>query len=68
LSAFRDRIARMPPEELREVVLAFAESVEASERSVFLQRFGAAPARPVEAIDALARGRRASGGGGGVDG
>ena len=35
------------------MVLAFAESVEASERQVFLQRFGATPARPVEAIDAL---------------
>jgi len=39
--------------ELREVVLAFAESVEASERPVFLQRFGARPARPAEPVDAL---------------
>jgi hypothetical protein len=53
LSAIGDRIATMPAEELREVVLAFAESVEASERPLFLQRFGAAPARPVEATDAL---------------
>jgi hypothetical protein len=53
LSAISDRIATMPAEELREVVLAFAESVEASERAVFLQRFGAVPARPVEATEAL---------------
>jgi hypothetical protein len=43
----------MRAEELREVVLAFAESLEASERAVFLQRFGAVPARPVEATEAL---------------
>ena len=53
LAAVEDRIATMPAGELREVVLAFAESVEASERPVFLQRFGARPARPVEPIDAL---------------
>jgi hypothetical protein len=53
LSAIGDRIATMPAEELREVVLAFAESVDASQRSMFLQRFGAFPSRPVEAIDAL---------------
>ena len=53
LAAIEDRIATMPAGELREVVLAFAESVEASERPVFLQRFGAKPARPVEPIDAL---------------
>jgi hypothetical protein len=45
LSAISDRIATMPAEELREVVLAFAESVEASDRAGFLQRFCAAPAR-----------------------
>ena len=43
----------MPTEELRQVVLAFAESTAASERSLFLQRFGAGPARPLEPIDAL---------------
>ncbi len=53
LAAIEDRIATMPAAELREVVLAFAESLEASERPVFLQRFGAKPPRPVEPIDAL---------------
>ena len=53
LAAVEDRIATMPAGELREVVLAFAETVEASERPVFLQRFGARPARPVEPVDAL---------------
>ncbi len=53
LAAVADRIATMSPEELREVVLTFAESTAASERSLFLQRFGAVPARQVEPIDAL---------------
>ena len=53
LAAVADRIATMSPEELREVVLAFAESTAASERSLFLERFGAGSARPVEPIDAL---------------
>jgi len=53
LAAVADRIATMTAGELREVVLAFAESVEASERPVFLQRFGARPARPAEPVDAL---------------
>jgi len=53
LAAIADRIATMPSEELRDVVLALAESIEASERALFLQRFGAGPARPVEPIAAL---------------
>jgi hypothetical protein len=53
LSAIGDGIATMPAEELRDVVLAFAESVDASQRPVFLQRFGAVPARPIEPVDAL---------------
>ena len=43
LPAIWDRIATMPADELREVVLAFAESVEASARAVFLHRFGTVP-------------------------
>lgn len=53
LSAIGDRIATMPAEELRDVVLAFAESVDATQRSVFLQRFEAVPTRPFEPVDAL---------------
>jgi hypothetical protein len=53
LSAIADRIATMSVKDLREVVLAFAESIEASERPLFLQRFGAGSARPVEPIDGL---------------
>ena len=53
LSAIEDRIATIAMEDLREMVLAFAESVEASERLVFLERFGARPARPLEPIEAL---------------
>jgi hypothetical protein len=53
LTAIGDLIATMPARELRAVVLAFAESVEASERQAFLERFGAGPAPPVEPIDTL---------------
>jgi hypothetical protein len=53
LACIDGRIATMPAEELREVIMVFAESLEASERAVFLERFGAAPARPVEPVDVL---------------
>jgi hypothetical protein len=53
LTAIGDLIGKMPAQELRTVVLAFAESVEASERQAFLERFGASPARPDEPIDTL---------------
>jgi hypothetical protein len=56
VSAIEERIATMSAEELRGIVLAFAEAIEASERPAFLARFGATPTRPAEAIDALLTG------------
>jgi hypothetical protein len=53
LTAIGDLIGKMPAQELRAVVLAFAESIEASERQALLERFGASPARLVESIDTL---------------
>ena len=53
LTAIGDLIGKMPAQELRTMVLAFAESVEASERQAFLERFGASPARLDEPIDTL---------------
>ncbi|MGI8754249.1 MAG: hypothetical protein ACR2MN_18420 [Acidimicrobiales bacterium] len=44
VSAIEERIATMAAEELRQVVLAFAASVEPLDRPSFLERFGATPA------------------------
>jgi len=53
LSAIERKTATMTAQQLRDMVLALARAVEASERPALLERFGAGPARPAEPGEAL---------------